>query len=241
MPVNEVIAVLAGEGEDVEGGGCERRQGAAPAPRRTRKPPSRKPQPPQRPQPPKAGSRRRSAACSRLPAQAAPTAAPTARRPHLRLAAGAAARQGGRHRSRARPGLRPARPRHRARRRGARNPARACARRRRAAAAAGAPSIAPAMSDQQIRALFEDGSYEVVPHDGMRRTIAQRLTAATQTDPAFLSDDRLRHRQARWPRARRSTPPRRRTRTASPPTSSRSTTSSSRRWRSRCSACPTPT
>ena len=41
------------------------------------------------------------------------------------------------------------------------------------------------MSDQQIRALFEEGSYEVVPHDGMRRTIAQRLTASVQTIPHF--------------------------------------------------------
>ena len=48
-----------------------------------------------------------------------------------------------------------------------------------------AAAIAPAMSDQQIRALYEDGSYEVIPHDGMRRTIAQRLTASTQTIPHF--------------------------------------------------------
>ena len=41
------------------------------------------------------------------------------------------------------------------------------------------------MSDQQIRALYEDGSYEVIPHDGMRRTIAQRLTASVQTIPHF--------------------------------------------------------
>jgi pyruvate dehydrogenase E2 component (dihydrolipoamide acetyltransferase) len=54
-----------------------------------------------------------------------------------------------------------------------------------AAAPAGAPAIAPSMSDQQIRALFEDGSYEVIPHDGMRRTIAQRLTASAQTVPHF--------------------------------------------------------
>jgi pyruvate dehydrogenase E2 component (dihydrolipoamide acetyltransferase) len=53
------------------------------------------------------------------------------------------------------------------------------------AAPAAAPSIAPSMSDQQIRALFEEGSYEVVPHDGMRRTIAQRLTASIQTIPHF--------------------------------------------------------
>ena len=54
-----------------------------------------------------------------------------------------------------------------------------------AGAPAQAPLIAPSMSDQQIRALYEDGSYEVVPHDGMRRTIAQRLTASVQTIPHF--------------------------------------------------------
>jgi pyruvate dehydrogenase E2 component (dihydrolipoamide acetyltransferase) len=54
-----------------------------------------------------------------------------------------------------------------------------------AAPAGGAPSIAPALSDQQIRSLYEDGSYDFVPHDGMRRTIAQRLTAATQSMPTF--------------------------------------------------------
>jgi len=52
-------------------------------------------------------------------------------------------------------------------------------------APAAAPAAAPSMSDQQVRALFEDGSYEVVPHDGMRRTIAQRLTASIQTIPHF--------------------------------------------------------
>jgi len=54
-----------------------------------------------------------------------------------------------------------------------------------AAAPAGTPSIAPSMSDKQILALFEPDSYEVVPHDGMRRTIAQRLTASVQTVPHF--------------------------------------------------------
>ncbi|HXQ82964.1 MAG TPA: pyruvate dehydrogenase complex dihydrolipoamide acetyltransferase [Xanthobacteraceae bacterium] len=54
-----------------------------------------------------------------------------------------------------------------------------------AAAPAGAPLIAPSMSDQQIRALYDDGSYEFVPHDGMRRTIAQRLIASVQTIPHF--------------------------------------------------------
>ena len=56
-------------------------------------------------------------------------------------------------------------------------------------APSGAPAaaglIAPAMSDAQIRSLYEEGSYELVPHDGMRRTIAQRLTASIQTIPHF--------------------------------------------------------
>ncbi|MFZ0196328.1 MAG: pyruvate dehydrogenase complex dihydrolipoamide acetyltransferase [Pseudolabrys sp.] len=54
-----------------------------------------------------------------------------------------------------------------------------------AGAPAGATAIAPAMSDAQIRSLYEEGSYELVPHDGMRRTIAQRLTASVQTIPHF--------------------------------------------------------
>ena len=52
-------------------------------------------------------------------------------------------------------------------------------------AAAPGAAIAPSMSDAQIRALYEEGSYELVPHDGMRRTIAQRLTASVQTVPHF--------------------------------------------------------
>jgi pyruvate dehydrogenase E2 component (dihydrolipoamide acetyltransferase) len=53
------------------------------------------------------------------------------------------------------------------------------------AAAHGSATTAPSMSDQQIMALYEEGSYELVPHDSMRRTIAQRLTAARQAVPAF--------------------------------------------------------
>jgi pyruvate dehydrogenase E2 component (dihydrolipoamide acetyltransferase) len=54
-----------------------------------------------------------------------------------------------------------------------------------AGAPTGGATIAPAMSDAQIRSLYEEGSYELVPHDGMRRTIAQRLTASVQTIPHF--------------------------------------------------------
>ena len=41
------------------------------------------------------------------------------------------------------------------------------------------------MSDKQIMAFYKEGSYEIIPHDGMRRTIAQRLTQSTQTIPHF--------------------------------------------------------
>jgi pyruvate dehydrogenase E2 component (dihydrolipoamide acetyltransferase) len=53
-----------------------------------------------------------------------------------------------------------------------------------------APAVAPmpalpTPSDAQIRALYEDGSYDFVPHDQMRRIIAQRLTLSKQTIPHF--------------------------------------------------------
>jgi pyruvate dehydrogenase E2 component (dihydrolipoamide acetyltransferase) len=51
------------------------------------------------------------------------------------------------------------------------------------AAPAHAPPATP--SDEKIRALFADGSYEVVPHDSMRKIIAQRLQQSTQTIPHF--------------------------------------------------------
>ncbi|WP_417773260.1 pyruvate dehydrogenase complex dihydrolipoamide acetyltransferase [Stappia sp.] len=55
------------------------------------------------------------------------------------------------------------------------------------ATAAEAPkATAPAgMADSQILKLFEEGSYEVVPHDNMRKTIAKRLTESKQTVPHF--------------------------------------------------------
>jgi len=46
-----------------------------------------------------------------------------------------------------------------------------------------APQVAPTLSDQQVRAMFADGSYEVVPHDNMRKIIAQRLSQSKQTIP----------------------------------------------------------
>jgi pyruvate dehydrogenase E2 component (dihydrolipoyllysine-residue acetyltransferase) len=48
-----------------------------------------------------------------------------------------------------------------------------------------APSPAQGLSDKQVLAMYEPGTYEVVPHDTMRRFIADRLTLAKQTIPHF--------------------------------------------------------
>ncbi|MDX8524760.1 pyruvate dehydrogenase complex dihydrolipoamide acetyltransferase [Mesorhizobium sp. MSK_1335] len=55
-----------------------------------------------------------------------------------------------------------------------------------AKAPAGAPAAAPKpMSDDQVLKLFAEGSYELVPHDNMRKTIARRLVEAKSTIPHF--------------------------------------------------------
>ncbi len=61
--------------------------------------------------------------------------------------------------------------------------------------AAAAPSAAPSgpapasapkgMSDDQVLKLFAEGSYALVAHDGMRKTIAKRLQESKQTIPHF--------------------------------------------------------
>jgi pyruvate dehydrogenase E2 component (dihydrolipoamide acetyltransferase) len=53
-----------------------------------------------------------------------------------------------------------------------------------AAPAAAAPAAKP-MSDDAVLKLFEEGSYELIPHDNMRKTIARRLVEAKSTVPHF--------------------------------------------------------
>ena len=183
VPVNQLIAVLAGEGEDVKAAAAQAGAGAAPkaapAPKPSTTPAQAAPAPAAKPATPPA------AQPIVVPPAAQPAkpatdghgrvfSSPLARRlakeagidiarvagsgPHGRvIARDVAAAKGG------------------------------AALKAPAAVPAGAtvPAIAPSMSDQQIRALYEEGSYEVVPHDGMRRTIAQRLTASVQTIPHF--------------------------------------------------------
>ncbi len=50
---------------------------------------------------------------------------------------------------------------------------------------AAAPQVAKPASDDAVLKLFAEGSYELVPHDNMRKTIARRLVEAKQTVPHF--------------------------------------------------------
>jgi pyruvate dehydrogenase E2 component (dihydrolipoamide acetyltransferase) len=195
VPVNAPIAVLAGEGEDVKAAAA----GAAPKPQAVKAPESktasgsRSPQPsPQRGEgappksgqapspPPKADTPSPSPLPSgeRSPPQAARGdrvfASPLARRLAKDAGIDVGNLQGsgphGRVIARDIEGAKSGK--------GLRAPAAA-------PAATGTATPPPAMSDQQVLALYEEGTYERIPHDSMRRTIAQRLTAAAQSMPVF--------------------------------------------------------
>ncbi|MGP8120305.1 MAG: pyruvate dehydrogenase complex dihydrolipoamide acetyltransferase [Xanthobacteraceae bacterium] len=170
VPVNDVIAVLAGEGEDVKSAGASA-LASKEAPKDAAKPAA----PPAAPAPAAAAAASSSAAApAAAPASSGPQrlfSSPLARRlakdfgidlsavqgsgPHGRIVARdvEAAKSG--------KGLKPA------------------------AAATGAAAPAAGPTDQQIRALFAEGSYEAVPHDTMRKVIAQRLTVAKRDIPHY--------------------------------------------------------
>ncbi len=210
VPVNDVIAVLAGDGEDVKAAGA----GAASAPPKPAAASAEKVTAAASPSPqpsPQRGEGARTAATELAAAQNEKTAAPSTLPPsplpggersppkaagegangHARIFSSPLARRLARE-----AGIELARitgsgPHGRVIARDVQEAKSGKGLKAPAAAPAGAPSIAPggavapSMSDKQIRALFEDGSYEVIPHDGMRRTIAQRLTASVQTVPHF--------------------------------------------------------
>jgi pyruvate dehydrogenase E2 component (dihydrolipoamide acetyltransferase) len=54
-----------------------------------------------------------------------------------------------------------------------------------ARSAGGAGAIASAPSDEAVLKVFEPGSYDLVPHDTMRKVIARRLTESKQHVPHF--------------------------------------------------------
>ncbi|WP_332714498.1 pyruvate dehydrogenase complex dihydrolipoamide acetyltransferase [Pelagibacterium mangrovi] len=53
------------------------------------------------------------------------------------------------------------------------------------AAPAAGTSLAAGMGKSQVLALYEEGTYDIVPNDGMRKTVAARLTESKQTVPHF--------------------------------------------------------
>ncbi len=179
VPVNDVIAVLAGDGEDVKTAGAGAASAAPKAAPPAQAPAAAAPAPAAAPAakapPPAAAPAPQAASAPQTNGHARIFSSPLARRlakesgievaringtgPHGRVIA--------RDVEEAKSG------------RGLKAPA----------VPAGAPAIAPSMSDKQIRALFEDGSYEVIPHDGMRRTIAQRLAASWSVPHFFLTID----------------------------------------------------
>jgi pyruvate dehydrogenase E2 component (dihydrolipoamide acetyltransferase) len=182
VSVNDVIAVLAGDGEDVKAAGA----GAASAPPKAA--PAAEAPATAKPAPTPAPAAAPAAKAAPTPAAAAPApqaaAAPQANG-HARIFSSPLARRLARE-----AGIELARitgsgPHGRVIARDVEEAKSGKGLKAPAAAPAGAPLVAPSMSDKQIRALFEDGSYEVIPHDGMRRTIAQRLTASVQTVPHF--------------------------------------------------------
>jgi pyruvate dehydrogenase E2 component (dihydrolipoamide acetyltransferase) len=174
VPVNDIIAVLAGDGEDVKAAGA----GAAPAPK-----PAEAPKPAAAPAPAAPTPAPATAAAPAPTPQAA--AAPAKTNGHARVFSSPLARRLAKE-----AGIDIARidgsgPHGRIVARDVEGARSGKGLKAPAAAPGAAPAIAPAMSDKQILSLFEEGSYEIVPHDGMRRTIAQRLTAATQSVPTF--------------------------------------------------------
>jgi pyruvate dehydrogenase E2 component (dihydrolipoamide acetyltransferase) len=195
VPVNQLIAVLAGEGEDVTTAAAQAGRSAPPA----------------QPAPPSTASNKAAAAevSPSTPASSgngheATTQATAAPQPALEAAAPSAARTNGHGTQRvfssplARrlakeagvdigrvQGSGPhgrviARDIEAARAgRGLRAPA------AEPAAVPSPPRAARPPTEDKIRALFAEGSYEVVPHDNMRKIIAQRMVEATSTIPHF--------------------------------------------------------
>jgi pyruvate dehydrogenase E2 component (dihydrolipoamide acetyltransferase) len=183
VPVNDVIAVLAGDGEDVKAAGA----GAASAPPKAAAAPAATPaaapKPAAAPAAPAKAAEGAATAAPQAAATAPPQGAPRTNG-HGRIFSSPLARRLAKDAGIELARINGSGPHGRVIARDVEQ-AKSGKGLKAPAAAPGAPMIAPSMSDQQIRALFEEGSYEVIPHDGMRRTIAQRLTASVQTVPHF--------------------------------------------------------
>jgi pyruvate dehydrogenase E2 component (dihydrolipoamide acetyltransferase) len=179
VAVNEVIGVIAGEGEDAKSISAPAAGGAAPAKAEAPKSDAPKAEAP-------------AAAAAPAPAAAAPAAAPAATG-GSRAFASPLARRIARDAGLDLNAIKGSGPHGRIVEKDVEAAkAGGAAKAAPAAAPAGAPAAKPAAaplasgpSDEQVKKLFEPGSYEEIPHDGMRKTIARRLTEAKQTIPHF--------------------------------------------------------
>jgi pyruvate dehydrogenase E2 component (dihydrolipoamide acetyltransferase) len=176
VPVNQLIAVMAGEGEDAKAAAAGASTASAPAPKAAEAP---KPAAPQAPAAPQVQAEAPRPAATPAPASnghdrifSSPLARRLAKEAGIDIARISGSGPHGRVVARDVEGAKQGK--------GLKAPGAAAP-----SAGAPAPSIAPALSDDKVLALFEPGSYEVVPHDNMRRVIAQRLTASVQTIPHF--------------------------------------------------------
>ena len=174
VPVNQVIAVLAGEGEDAKAAAASAAKAPAPAAPKPAATPAAAPAP-------QAAKPAAAPAPTPAPAPVAVSVAPSGGKVASSPLARRLAKEAGIDISR----VQGTGPHGRVIARDVETAKAGGGLRAAAAPTSGAPQVAPTMSDQQVRALFEEGSYEVIPHDGMRRTIAQRLTASMQTIPHF--------------------------------------------------------
>jgi pyruvate dehydrogenase E2 component (dihydrolipoamide acetyltransferase) len=178
VPVNNVIAVLAGDGEDVKAAAGAAASAAPP------KPAAEAPAPKPAPAPAAAAPAPASASAAAPPPM--PAAAPAAQaNGHGRIFSSPLARRLAKDAAIDIARIIGTGPHGRIIARDVEEAKSGKGLKAPAAAPTAAPALAPSMSDKQILALFEPGSYEIVPHDGMRRTIAQRLTASVQNVPHF--------------------------------------------------------
>ena len=180
VPVNELIAVIASEGEDAKavaaGGGAPAPKAAAPAAAAT---PAVAAAPA-----PAAPATAPAAAPAAAPAQAGARifASPLAKRLAKEAGLDLAAIQGsGPHGRIVEKDVKAAIAGGGAKAAPAAAPAQAAT----APQAAPAPAAPAGPSDETTKKLFAPGSFEEIPHDGMRKTIARRLTEAKSTIPHF--------------------------------------------------------
>ncbi|MFO1151287.1 MAG: pyruvate dehydrogenase complex dihydrolipoamide acetyltransferase [Alsobacter sp.] len=185
VPVNDVIALIAGEGEDPKSVATAPVAAAPGA-----KPPQNASDAAPAPAAPPQVKAQETAPAAAAPAAAAPAA------PGQRVFASPLAKRIAKEAGVALEGVRGSGPHGRIVERDVRAaiaggaarpaapPAPAPAAPARTAAPAAAP-LAAGMADDAVKKLFEPGSYEEVPHDNMRKVIARRLLEAKQTIPHF--------------------------------------------------------